>query len=229
MPAISWRRLATELFVASHELKPGERVVRFDVGEAEINYFVAAPEKNAMSAIISDCGFYRYRLDRGAGRALAIIMVNPSTADAENDDPTIRKVLGFASRLDCSRIIVANKFAYRATDIQELRTARTPLGPRMTAISSRCCAIATYTSSRGAPTQQASQDLALSLEGHRADSRPRRRPAALHRHQRRQAPETPGHDQIRHADDGLAGALDRKPGGGRRSLTVFTNPPLAGG
>lgn len=82
-----------------------------------------------MSAIISDCGLYRYRLERGAGRSLAVIMVNPSTADAENNDPTIRKVLGFAERLQCTRIIVGNKFAYRATDVGELRTARDPIGP----------------------------------------------------------------------------------------------------
>jgi hypothetical protein len=83
-----------------------------------------------VSAILSPCGTYRYRLERGTGgRALAVIMVNPSVADADNDDPTIRKVLGFASRLGCDRILVANKFAFRATDIKELRTAKDPIGP----------------------------------------------------------------------------------------------------
>lgn len=82
-----------------------------------------------MSAIISDCGTYRYRLERGSGRTLSVIMVNPSTADAENDDPTIRKVLGFAERLFCERIIVGNKFAFRATDVNELRAAKDPIGP----------------------------------------------------------------------------------------------------
>lgn len=81
------------------------------------------------SAIISDCGTYRYRLERGAGRAIAFIMVNPSTADAENDDATIRKCCGFAERLFCDKIIVGNKFAYRATDVNELRNARDPIGP----------------------------------------------------------------------------------------------------
>lgn len=82
-----------------------------------------------MSAIISDCGTYRYRLERGYGPTLSIIMVNPSTADATADDPTIRKVLGFAERLGYSRIIVGNKFAFRATDITALRTAADPIGP----------------------------------------------------------------------------------------------------
>lgn len=81
------------------------------------------------AAIISDCGVYRYRLERGIGKTMSVIMVNPSTADAETDDPTIRKVLGFAQRLGYGRIIVGNKFAYRATDIGALRYASDPIGP----------------------------------------------------------------------------------------------------
>lgn len=84
------------------------------------------------SAIISDCGLYRYRLERhalsGAG-AVAWIMVNPSTADAKEDDPTIRKVIGFSERLGAGWAIVGNKFAYRATDVNALKTARDPVGP----------------------------------------------------------------------------------------------------
>lgn len=85
-----------------------------------------------MSAIISDCGKYRYRLERhglsGAG-AVAWIMVNPSTADAQADDPTIRRVIGFSERLGAGWAIVGNKFAYRATDVKDLRTAPDPRGP----------------------------------------------------------------------------------------------------
>ena len=84
------------------------------------------------SAIISDCGLYRYRLERhalaGAG-SVAWIMVNPSTADAKEDDPTIRKVIGFSERMGAGWLMVGNKFAYRATDVRELRTARDPVGP----------------------------------------------------------------------------------------------------
>jgi len=71
-----------------------------------------------MTAAISSCGTYRYRLERhglaGAG-AVAWIMVNPSTADATNDDATIRKVIGFTERLGGGWAIVGNKFAFRAT------------------------------------------------------------------------------------------------------------------
>ncbi len=84
-----------------------------------------------MTAIISDCGRYRYRLERdGAGRgATAVIMVNPSTADAEQDDATIRKLRGFGDRNGWGRIIVGNLFAYRATDVRELGRVTDPIGP----------------------------------------------------------------------------------------------------
>jgi len=45
-------------------------------------------------AIISPCGQFRYRLERDTstcGGITAVIMVNPSTADATQDDATIRK------------------------------------------------------------------------------------------------------------------------------------------
>ncbi|KLK92604.1 hypothetical protein AA309_12925 [Microvirga vignae] len=87
------------------------------------------------SALISDCGTYRYRLDRltiahdVTGKTAAFIMVNPSTADAVVDDPTIRKVEGFVIRNGAGRFVVGNLFAFRATDIKALRTAAYPVGP----------------------------------------------------------------------------------------------------
>jgi hypothetical protein len=83
------------------------------------------------SAVISPCGRYRYRLERsgyGLGKT-AIIMVNPSTADAEKDDATIRKLKGFGKRNAWGDLIVGNLFAYRATDVGELATADDPVGP----------------------------------------------------------------------------------------------------
>jgi len=84
-----------------------------------------------MAAIISDCGLYRYRLERdGVGTGCtAVIMVNPSTADAENDDATIRKLIGFGQRNKWGKIVVGNLFAYRATDVRELALADDPVGP----------------------------------------------------------------------------------------------------
>jgi hypothetical protein len=84
-----------------------------------------------MGAVISDCGKYRYRLDRelGDGYRVVGIMVNPSTADAETDDATIRKWLGFARRNGWGRVTIGNKFAFRATDIKRLREAGDRIGP----------------------------------------------------------------------------------------------------
>ena len=86
-----------------------------------------------MSAIISNCGTFRYRLDReiiaGNNKAVAWIMVNPSTADATLNDQTIKKVIGFSERNGFGRAIVGNIFAYRATDVRELESTNDPVGP----------------------------------------------------------------------------------------------------
>lgn len=75
-------------------------------------------------------GDFRYRLDRGSrGKSVVFIMVNPSTADATKNDPTIRKVLGFAERLSYKHVIVGNKFAYRTAYIDELSRTHDPVGP----------------------------------------------------------------------------------------------------
>lgn len=87
-----------------------------------------------MSAVISSCGSYRMRLDRDVsvmlgGPVAALIGVNPSTADATENDHTIRKDLGFAGVHGWSRIIKGNKFAWRATDVRELARSDDPIGP----------------------------------------------------------------------------------------------------
>lgn len=85
-----------------------------------------------MSAVISRCGQYRYRLTRSVGmgdRVVAFVGVNPSTADASADDATVRKWCGFARRWGFDRIEVVNLFAYRSTDVRALATAEDPVGP----------------------------------------------------------------------------------------------------
>lgn len=72
-----------------------------------------------VSAVISPCGKYRYRLIRDLGMmgkgACVFVMLNPSTADATNDDPTIRRCIGYARTLGHARLEVVNLFAYRST------------------------------------------------------------------------------------------------------------------
>jgi hypothetical protein len=85
----------------------------------------------AKGAIISKCLRYRYKLTRGDqnGRVLHWIMLNPSIADAFDDDQTIRKCTGFANRLGYSAISVHNLFAIRATDPRDMLNAADPVGP----------------------------------------------------------------------------------------------------
>lgn len=82
-------------------------------------------------AIFSECGKYRYRLQRelGEGPTVAIIMVNPSAADSLRDDPTIRRISAFGKRLGWGRIVVVNKFAWITPRIQELSSTLDPVGP----------------------------------------------------------------------------------------------------
>lgn len=87
-----------------------------------------------MTAVISDCGVYRYHLRREIsnnpqGASILFIGVNPSTADASRDDATVRKWRGFSERWGFDCFEVANLFAYRATDVNQLATCADPVGP----------------------------------------------------------------------------------------------------
>lgn len=99
-------------------------------------------------AIISECGQYRYHLWRIWDDCLPVmvfVMQNPSTADAVNDDPTIRRCLGFARREGCGGISVRNVFALRATNERELLAHRDPVGPdnEQHLLSARNCSLLT--------------------------------------------------------------------------------------
>lgn len=83
-------------------------------------------------AIISPCGIYRYSLVRQWDRSkphLPFVMLNPSTADASQDDPTIRRCIAFGRRENCGGIVVVNLYALRSTDPKRLREVEDPVGP----------------------------------------------------------------------------------------------------
>jgi hypothetical protein len=83
-------------------------------------------------AVISECGIYRYKLWRfwdDRLPACAFIMLNPSVADASIDDPTIRRVVGYARGWDYGSVTVANLFALRSTDPAAMKSAADPVGP----------------------------------------------------------------------------------------------------
>ncbi len=86
------------------------------------------------AATLSADRIYRYTLTRevdmfGNGEAAMFLMLNPSTADETEDDPTIRRCIGFARRWGYSTLHVANLFAFRATSPADLKMASDPIGP----------------------------------------------------------------------------------------------------
>lgn len=83
-------------------------------------------------ALISDCGTFRYKLWRIWDESLPMlvfVMLNPSTADASINDPTIVKCIGFAERNGYGGIMVVNLFAYRATKPADLKKVGWLAGP----------------------------------------------------------------------------------------------------
>lgn len=76
-------------------------------------------------------GNYRYLLGRKWDENLqkvTFVMLNPSTADHKNDDPTLRKCIHFAQYWGYGSLEVVNLFAYRATNPRELRQVDEPIG-----------------------------------------------------------------------------------------------------
>ena len=73
---------------------------------------------------------YRYLLTRrsGDGPSMTWIGLNPSTADARSDDPTVRRLIGFARREGCEAICVLNLFALRSADPRCLLSSPDPVG-----------------------------------------------------------------------------------------------------
>lgn len=148
--------------------------------------FDAVPDVRK-SAVISDDDLYRYELTRhwsDVGRTMLWVMLNPSTADADQDDPTIRRCIGFAKSWGYGSLIVANLFAYRATNPEALTGVADPIGPendrRLLALARTCFVVAAWGASvpqywRHRPTGIAQQlrdagvalhHIGLTKEGH---------------------------------------------------------------
>lgn len=85
------------------------------------------------TATLSNCLQYRYELSRiwdDTKHIVVFIMLNPSTADANNDDPTVKRCVSFAKSWGCGGITIINLFAYRATTPDDMKQARDPIGIR---------------------------------------------------------------------------------------------------
>lgn len=86
-------------------------------------------------SIASPDNRYRYTLWRdlenellGSGTML-FVGLNPSTADASTDDPTIRRLKSFAIGFGFAMLAVGNLFAYRTSNPAEMLQAHDPIGP----------------------------------------------------------------------------------------------------
>lgn len=83
-------------------------------------------------ATFSPCETYRYRLWRIWDETLPVVgwvMLNPSTADATANDPTVERCQRRAQQWDYGGIVVTNLFAFRATDPNVMLAAADPIGP----------------------------------------------------------------------------------------------------
>lgn len=86
------------------------------------------------SATFSPCRKYRYTLWRHwsnsfVSRYAMFIGLNPSTADENKDDPTIRRCIGYAKDWGYTGLCMTNLFAFRATLPDNMKSAEDPIGP----------------------------------------------------------------------------------------------------
>ena len=82
-------------------------------------------------AVFSPCRRWRYLLWRqwDAAKPLAnFLMLNPSTADETNLDPTCARARDYAERWSFGALLVTNVFSWRASDPREMKAARNPVG-----------------------------------------------------------------------------------------------------
>ena len=82
------------------------------------------------TASLSADGCYRWSLTRrwAPGPTAAWIMLNPSRADAATDDPTLRRVIGFARAAGFGQITVTNVYGWRSPSPSVLRRVADPVG-----------------------------------------------------------------------------------------------------
>lgn len=88
------------------------------------------PEKQSDAVIV---GQYRYALWRRwepGSKQLLWVLLNPSSADSETDDPTLRRLLFYSKRLGFNSLAVGNLFAYRSPSPDALpRDKEAAIGP----------------------------------------------------------------------------------------------------
>jgi hypothetical protein len=91
----------------------------------------AAWRGDPAAALFSPCGRYRWWLVRHwcpERSPVLFVGLNPSTADAGRDDPTLRRLCGLAGRWGHGGVLVLNLFSRVGSDPAQLRKSRQPVG-----------------------------------------------------------------------------------------------------
>ena len=89
------------------------------------------PFPKLTGAVLDNTRTYRYvlwRVLKEKGDTILWIGLNPSTADEDTDDPTIRRVVNYSRDWGYANVLMANLFAFRATDPKEMKKAADPFG-----------------------------------------------------------------------------------------------------
>lgn len=100
----------------------------------------------------SPCNVYRYRLGRAwaSGTRLVFVLLNPSTADLETNDPTVERCERRARAWKFAGVEIVNLFALRSTDPKALREVADPVGPENDAAILEACKLGTVACGWGA-------------------------------------------------------------------------------
>lgn len=102
--------------------------------DADVVAFPPYIEISSSGAVFDDSKLYRYSLWRRfkpfcpVNRMLCVCSLNPSTADHEIDDPTVRRDLGFAKSFGFDGLVKINLFSFRATDPALMKAHPSPIG-----------------------------------------------------------------------------------------------------
>ena len=102
-----------------------------DVMPVLMDGLIGVDTRREQDAVLSADGNYRYQLSRCWNSALphlVFLMLNPSTADAEVNDATIRRCISFAQAAGYGGLLVINLYALRSRHPRLLQTHADPIG-----------------------------------------------------------------------------------------------------
>jgi hypothetical protein len=112
-------------------------------------------------ALVRNWGAFEARPD---AKRVAFIGLNPSTADATRDDPTVRRCIRFAKDWGYTGMVMLNAFAFRATDPKDMKGSLDPVGPgNDTALTHVCGQMSRVVACWGVHGGHLNRDARLSL------------------------------------------------------------------